>query len=99
LCAGDGRDAIALARSERPDLVIMDLDLGEEAMSGWEATRQIKEDPETRSILVFALTGNVMPHQKKLAIEAGCDDIAPKPFDLTLMPQKIRDLLDARRTP
>jgi len=73
----DGIEALAQARAERPDLILMDLALPN--VDGWEATRQLKSDPETRSIPVVALTAVAMRGDEEQARAAGCDDYLPKP--------------------
>ncbi len=75
--ATDGIQALAQARAEQPDLILMDLALPN--MDGWEATRQLKSDPKTRSIPVVALTAVAMRGDEEQARAAGCDDYLPKP--------------------
>ncbi len=75
--ATDGVQALARARSEQPDLILMDLALPN--MDGWEATRRLKADPETRAIPVVALTAFAMRGDEEQARAAGCDDYIPKP--------------------
>jgi two-component system cell cycle response regulator DivK len=75
--ATDGIEALARARAERPDLILMDLALPN--VDGWEATRRLKSDPETRSIPVVALTAVAMRGDEEQARAAGCDDYLPKP--------------------
>ena len=73
----DGIEALARARAEHPDLILMDLALPN--VDGWEATRQLKSDPETLSIPVVALTAVAMRGDEEQARAAGCDDYLPKP--------------------
>lgn len=75
--ATDGIEALVQARAERPDLILMDLALPN--VDGWEATRRLKSDPETRSIPVVALTAVAMRGDEEQARAAGCDDYLPKP--------------------
>jgi two-component system cell cycle response regulator DivK len=75
--ATDGNEALAKARSERPDLILMDLALPN--MDGWEATRRIKADAELRHIPVVALTAFAMRGDEEQARAAGCDDYIAKP--------------------
>jgi two-component system, cell cycle response regulator DivK len=75
--ATDGVEALAQARAERPDLILMDLALPN--MDGWEATRRLKGDAKTRSIPVVALTAVAMRGDEEHARAAGCDDYVPKP--------------------
>lgn len=75
--ATDGAEALSQARREHPDLILMDLALPN--IDGWEATRQLKGDPQTRSIPVVALTAVAMRGDEEQARAAGCDDYLPKP--------------------
>jgi len=75
--ATDGVEALAQARAELPDLILMDLALP--TMDGWEATRRLKSDPDTRRIPVVALTAVAMRGDEEQARAAGCDDYIPKP--------------------
>lgn len=75
--ATDGIEALAQARSQLPDMILMDLALPN--MDGWEATRQLKGDPKTRAIPVVALTAFAMRGDEEQARAAGCDDYIPKP--------------------
>src|SRR5262245_52200404 len=68
--AGNGQEAVALARSERVDLILMDLSLP--IMDGWEATRRVKKDEGTRAIPVVALTAHAMVGDRERALAAGC---------------------------
>src|SRR5262245_57552136 len=71
--AVDGQQGVAMATSERPDVILMDMSLP--VMDGWEATRRVKADPATKSIPVIALTANAMVEDRERAIAAGCDDL------------------------
>lgn len=79
MTASDGQMGVETARRERPDLVLMDLSLP--VLSGWEATRAIKESPETASIPVVAVTAHAMHGDRERAIAAGCDGFIAKPID------------------
>ncbi len=85
--AKNGREALTLARSERPDLILMDLNLP--VLDGWEATRQLKSSPELQAIPVIALTSHAMAGDREKALAAGCDDYDTKPIDLTRLLGKI----------
>lgn len=89
--AVDGEQALDKARTESPDLILMDMSLP--LMDGWEATRRLKADPETESIPVIALTAHAMDGDRREAMDAGCDDYDTKPVDLDRLVGKIRDLL------
>lgn len=90
LVAGDGGEGVAMARSEQPDLVLMDLSLP--VLDGWEATRRIKAAEATRHIPVIALTAHAMAGDRERALEAGCDDFDTKPVELERLLAKIRAL-------
>jgi CheY-like chemotaxis protein len=91
IIATDGEQGIAMAISEQPDLVLMDLTLP--GIDGKEATRQIKADPATKGIPIIALTANAMSGDKEKAIGAGCDDFDTKPVDMPRLLEKIRALV------
>ena len=92
LIAVDGGEGIAMARSEAPDLILMDMSLP--VLDGWEATRQLKASPETSSIPVIALTAHAMSGDREKAMEAGCDDYDIKPVELSRLLAKMEALLN-----
>ena len=87
-----GEEAVALAGVEKPDLILMDLSLP--SMDGWEASRKIKSNPDTRHIPIIALTAHVMSGDREKAIKAGCDDYDTKPVELNRLLSKINMLLN-----
>jgi two-component system cell cycle response regulator DivK len=89
--AVDGREGIALAQSEAPDLILMDMSLP--VLDGWEATRQLKASPATRAIPVIALTAHAMSGDRETALAAGCDDFDTKPVELASLLEKVEALL------
>src|SRR5262249_15435255 len=94
--ATDGAQGVAMAASEQPDLILMDLTLPN--MDGEEATRRIKADPATQHIPVIALTANAMAGDRGQALAAGCDDCDTKPVELPRLLGKIRALAQAGNT-
>jgi CheY-like chemotaxis protein len=90
IVATDGTQGIAMAASEQPDLILMDLTLPD--IDGEEVTRRVKSDPATKHILIIALTANAMVSDKEKALAAGCDDFDTKPVDMPRLLGKIEAL-------
>lgn len=91
LVAEDGESGVALARTEKPDLILMDVLLP--GIDGYEATRRLRADPETQRVVVVALTASASSEQQERALAAGCDGYIPKPIDTRAFPQQIRQFL------
>ncbi len=89
--AVDGEQAIALGRSEGPDLILMDLGLPR--VDGWEATRRLKADPTTRRIPIIVLSAHAMTNDRDKALQAGGDDFDTKPIRFQTLLEKIEALL------
>jgi CheY-like chemotaxis protein len=85
--AADGPTGITMAGAEKPDLILMDIALGE--MDGWEATRRIKADPATSRIPVIALTAHALASDRDKSVEVGCADFDTKPVDMPRLLGKI----------
>ncbi len=96
ISAPDGERGIAMAQSERPALILMDLSLP--VMDGWEATRRLKAESGTRAIPVIALSAHSMSGDREKALAAGCDEYDTKPVELPRLLEKIAALL-ARAAP
>ena len=93
--AADGQQGVTLTHREKPDLVLMDMSLP--VLDGWEATQQIKSDPETKAIPVIALTAHAMMGDREKAFAVGCDDYDIKPVDLPRLLGKIEACLHKER--
>jgi 7-keto-8-aminopelargonate synthetase-like enzyme/DNA-binding NarL/FixJ family response regulator len=93
--AADGPTGVAMASSEIPDLILMDVALG--AMDGWEATRRIKANSKTANIPVIALTAHALATDRDKSVEVGCSDFDTKPVDLLRLLGKIEKCLAKKK--
>lgn len=87
----NGLEGIELALSEQPDLILMDMGLP--ILDGWQASRKLKQIPQTCSIPILSLTAHAMMDDRKRALEAGCDEYETKPVNLPRLLSKIEALL------
>jgi two-component system cell cycle response regulator DivK len=92
--AVDGAEGVEKARSETPDLILMDMSLP--VMDGWEATRILKAEDDTRSIPVVALTAHAMSTDREKAFEAGCDAYETKPIEFPRLLETMEKLLQTQ---
>jgi PAS domain S-box-containing protein len=92
IIAVNGAEGVAKTLSDQPDIVLMDMHLP--ILDGWEATRQIKANPQTRVVPVIALTADAIVGEREKALAAGCDDYDTKPVDLPRLLAKITKLLE-----
>ena len=92
--AVNGKDGVDLAKSEKPDIILMDMSLP--VMDGWEATRCVKSDAATRAVPVIGLTAHAMSGDREKALEAGCDDYDTKPVEFDRLIGKMERLLGAK---
>jgi CheY-like chemotaxis protein len=95
ITAEDGEKGLLLARSEMPDLILMDISLP--AMSGWEVTRLLKADEATRNIPIIALTAHAWITDREKALEAGCDEYDTKPVEFGRLNEKMDILLTVKK--
>jgi two-component system, cell cycle response regulator DivK len=92
--ARDGKEGVSMTQAEKPDLVLMDLNMPE--MDGWEATRLLKVTPETEKIPVIALTAHAMEGDRDRALAAGCADYHAKPVDFPKLQAQIKALIQSQ---
>ena len=94
IIAVDGVEGLAMANTEAPDLILMDMSLP--VLDGWEATRQIKAAATTCAIPVIALTAHAMAGDREKALKAGCDEYETKPVEFQRLLSKIEALLNGK---
>lgn len=91
IMAFDGEEGVRTAQEQLPDLILMDMSLP--VIDGWEATRQVRANAQTKNIPIIALTAHAMQEDKRRALEAGCNDFDTKPVDLNRLVGKMDKLL------
>ena len=89
--AEDGEKGCAMALAERPDIILMDLEMP--LVDGWEATRRLKNDPQTRDIPIIALSAHALAGSREKALAAGCDEFDTKPVEFERLVATVRRLL------
>ena len=92
--ANNGKEGVEWAATLKPDVIVMDLNLP--GLNGWEATRKLKSQPDTRHIPIIVLTAHTSEKSRNEAFAAGCDDYDTKPIELPRLLGKIEALLAAR---
>lgn len=95
--AFDGREGLDKVRADRPELVLMDVNLP--VLDGYSAVRELRQDPSFADLPVIALTAHAMAGDRDKAIEAGCTDYHPKPVDFSLLLKQIHAALKTEETP
>lgn len=93
ISARDGNEGVSKARTENPDLILMDMSLP--VLDGWAATRKIKTDGDTSGIPVIGLSAHAMDGDREKALEAGCDDYLTKPVNDDILFDKLEEFLGA----
>ena len=93
--AEDGQKGCAMALAERPDIILMDLEMP--LVDGWEATRRLKTDPPTRDIPIIALSAHALAGSRERALAAGCDEFDTKPVEFERLVATVRRLLADRK--
>ena len=94
VAAPDGEQGCAMALAERPDVILMDLEMP--VVDGWEATRRLKDDPQTRDIPIIALSAHALAGEREKALAAGCDEFDTKPIEFERLVATLRRVLAAR---
>lgn len=89
--AGNGKEGIKMAKAHKPDLIFMDIQMP--VMNGYEATKALKNDPDTKHIKIVAVTSFAMLGDREKILEAGADDYIAKPIDTRELPERVRKLL------
>jgi CheY-like chemotaxis protein len=95
--ARNGAEGVEWAKTLQPDLILMDLNLP--GLNGWEATRCLKGQPETKHIPIIVLTVETSRKSRDDAIAAGCDEFLQKPVDFDGLVEKIRSLVGGGERP
>ena len=95
LTAENGERGCEVAASEQPDIILMDLEMP--IIDGWEATRRLKGNPQTRSIPVIALSAHALAGDREKALAAGCDEFDTKPIEFDRLVATLRRILAVRR--
>lgn len=91
ILATDGQQGVDMAKAERPDIVLLDMNLP--VMDGWTAAGVLKSMPETQHVPIIALTAHAMSGDREKAVAAGCDDYHPKPVDFSRLLEQIDNLV------
>ena len=95
MTAEDGERGCAMALSERPDIILMDLEMPR--VDGWEATRRLKADPQTRDIPIIALSAHALAGEREKALASGCDEFDTKPIEFERLVATLRRVVAARK--
>jgi len=95
LTAEDGERGCEMAASERPELILMDLEMP--GIDGWEATRRLKGNPQTRNIPIIALSAHALAGSREKALAAGCDEFDTKPIEFDRLVATMRRVLATRK--
>ena len=95
LTAEDGEKGCDMAAAELPDIILMDLEMP--GIDGWEATRRLKSNPQTRDIPIIALSAHALAGSRDKALAAGCDEFDTKPIEFDRLVATMRRVLAARK--
>ena len=95
LAAEDGEKGCEMAAAERPDIILMDLEMP--VVDGWEATRRLRSNPQTRDIPVIALSAHALAGERERALAAGCNEFDSKPIEFDRLVATVRRILAERK--
>jgi CheY-like chemotaxis protein len=95
LTAEDGEKGCEAAAKEKPDIILMDLEMPN--VDGWEATQRLKRDPQTREIPIIALSAHALAGSREKALAAGCDEFDTKPIEFDRLVATVRRVLANRK--
>jgi CheY-like chemotaxis protein len=95
LAAEDGEKGCEMAAAERPDIILMDLEMP--VVDGWEATRRLRSNPQTRDIPVIALSAHTLAGERERALAAGCNEFDSKPIEFDRLVAILRRILAERK--
>ena len=96
IAAAGGRAAVAYASTDRPALILMDLQMP--GMDGYAATRKLKDQAHTRDIVIIALSAHAMTGDEGKALDAGCDAYVSKPYDIVALADALERIVEHGRT-
>lgn len=91
ITANDGQQGVEMARAEKPDLVLLDMNMP--VMDGWQAAQQLRSDPATQALPIVGLTAHAMEGDREKALAAGCSDYHAKPVDFPKLMTQVEELL------
>ena len=95
LAAEDGEKGCEIAAAQRPDIILMDLEMP--VVDGWEATRRLKSNPQTRDIPVIALSAHALAGERQRALAAGCNEFDSKPIEFDRLVATVRRILASHK--
>jgi CheY-like chemotaxis protein len=95
LAAENGEKGCEMAATEQPDLILMDLEMP--VVDGWEATRRLRDNPQTRDVPIIALSAHALAGEREKALAAGCNEFDTKPIEFDRLVATIQQLLERRK--
>ena len=95
LTAKDGEKGCEMAAAEKPDIILMDLEMP--VVDGWQAARRLKDNPQTRDIPIMALSAHALAGEREKAIATGCNEFDTKPIEFDRLVATVRRILADRK--